>query len=160
MGKNSITKGFSLENQSRKYCLICHVFKPERAHHCSACNRCVLNMDHHWYIIEYISPWINSCIGFHNRKAFLLMLTYTILMTLLDIIAFCCSIPQLWDHFKIGNIQEIIKIILIVGAFILNTIIFITILLFYKFHIELVLYNMTTLQTLEIKRQGKNPDDT
>ena len=35
------------ENKRRRYCLMCHVFKPERCHHCSACNRCVLHMDHH-----------------------------------------------------------------------------------------------------------------
>ena len=45
------------EHKKRRYCLICHIFKPERCHHCSACNRCVLNMDHH-------CPWINNCIGF------------------------------------------------------------------------------------------------
>ena len=41
-------KGFFLddpEHKKRRYCLICHIFKPERCHHCSACNRCVLNMD-------------------------------------------------------------------------------------------------------------------
>lgn len=35
------------ESKRRRYCLMCHVFKPERCHHCSACNRCILNMDHH-----------------------------------------------------------------------------------------------------------------
>jgi len=35
------------ETKRRRYCLMCHVFKPERCHHCSVCNRCVLNMDHH-----------------------------------------------------------------------------------------------------------------
>lgn len=35
------------ESKRRRYCLMCHVFKPERCHHCSACNKCVLNMDHH-----------------------------------------------------------------------------------------------------------------
>ena len=35
------------ETKRRRYCLMCHVFKPERCHHCSTCNRCVLNMDHH-----------------------------------------------------------------------------------------------------------------
>jgi len=35
------------ETKRKRYCLMCHVFKPERCHHCSICNRCVLNMDHH-----------------------------------------------------------------------------------------------------------------
>ena len=29
----------------KRYCLICNAFKPERSHHCSVCNKCVLNMD-------------------------------------------------------------------------------------------------------------------
>lgn len=53
----------------RKFCLICHNFKPERCHHCSKCGQCVLNMDHH-------CPWINNCVGFFNRKYFLLFLIY------------------------------------------------------------------------------------
>ena len=51
--------------------MLCHVFKPERCHHCSVCNRCVLNMDHH-------CPWINNCVGFHNRKIFILLLLYSL----------------------------------------------------------------------------------
>ena len=53
---------------------MCNVFKPERCHHCSMCNRCVLNMDHH-------CPWINNCVGFWNRKYFMLLLIYVLLTT-------------------------------------------------------------------------------
>ena len=49
VGNWPIIQGFGLTNTTRKYCLICHVYKPERTHHCSSCSRCVLNMDHHWY---------------------------------------------------------------------------------------------------------------
>ena len=58
------------EHKKRRYCLICHIFKPERCHHCSACKKCVLQMDHH-------CPWINNCVGFYNRKFFILTLFYT-----------------------------------------------------------------------------------
>lgn len=62
------------ESKRRRYCLMCHVFKPERCHHCSTCNRCVLNMDHH-------CPWINNCVGFYNRKYFMLLLIYAVIAT-------------------------------------------------------------------------------
>jgi hypothetical protein len=76
-GQVPVFWGFHLgdpENKRRRYCLMCNVFKPERCHHCSACNRCVLNMDHH-------CPWINNCVGFWNRKYFMLLLIYVLIMT-------------------------------------------------------------------------------
>ena len=76
-GQVPVFWGFHLgdpENKRRRYCLMCNIFKPERCHHCSSCNRCVLNMDHH-------CPWINNCIGFWNRKFFILLLIYVLIVT-------------------------------------------------------------------------------
>jgi hypothetical protein len=50
-------------------CKNCSFWKPERAHHCSTCGKCVLRMDHH-------CPWIVNCVGFKNHRAFLLFSIY------------------------------------------------------------------------------------
>ena len=38
----------------KRYCLICNAFKPERSHHCSVCNKCVLNMDNYYSILPLL----------------------------------------------------------------------------------------------------------
>jgi len=50
-------------------CDKCDEKRPERAHHCAVCGRCVLRMDHH-------CPWIGNCVGIRNHKAFILMTGY------------------------------------------------------------------------------------
>jgi len=47
-----------------RWCEKCCGVKPEGAHHCSVCRRCVLGMDHH-------CPFTSNCVGQQNKHFFL-----------------------------------------------------------------------------------------
>ncbi len=42
-----------------KYCYTCCIYRPKRAVHCSLCDACVEQMDHH-------CPFISTCVGRRN----------------------------------------------------------------------------------------------
>lgn len=145
--------GFHLgdnESKRRRYCLICNVFKPDRCHHCSTCNRCVLNMDHH-------CPWVNNCIGFWNRKFFLLLLIYGLLLSYMTL----ASLATDFYYFSTGDdprykfeskekdaIYKHKKLCVLIG-FTLNFIITVLLTGFFKFHLRLAVSNKTTIENLE-----------
>eukprot|EP00828_Plagiopyla_frontata_P033814 TRINITY_DN43928_c0_g1_i1.p1 TRINITY_DN43928_c0_g1~~TRINITY_DN43928_c0_g1_i1.p1 ORF type:complete len:136 (+),score=9.38 TRINITY_DN43928_c0_g1_i1:214-621(+) len=62
---------------NNKTCEKCNSFwKPQRAHHCSTCNKCISGMDHH-------CPWTFCCIGNRNHKSFLLFTFYLLIGALI-----------------------------------------------------------------------------
>ncbi|KAG0355301.1 hypothetical protein BGZ54_001218, partial [Gamsiella multidivaricata] len=113
------------------WCSKCQHVKPERAHHCKVCKRCVLKMDHH-------CPWILNCVGQDNYKFFVLFVAYTSIHCVYLLIA---TIPlylrfpdDTWSH------QLEIAGMVIAGVFGIMLIVFtIT-------HIRLILLNRTTIE--------------
>lgn len=57
------------------YCSTCHNWKPDRTHHCSELDRCVLKFDH-------FCPWVGGVIGERSFKFFVQFTFYAALYTL------------------------------------------------------------------------------
>ena len=149
-GKVPIYWGFYFGDSDlkrKRYCLMCNVFKPERCHHCSICNRCVLNMDHH-------CPWINNCVGFYNRKFFMQMLFYlclTLIFTNSVNAKFLFDIIKKVYTNRINFKREISETFGFLLIYFIDLVLNVVIVLFFKFHLIIILENKTTIETIDKK---------
>ncbi|KAH7963977.1 hypothetical protein HPB51_027781 [Rhipicephalus microplus] len=75
---------------SARYCVLCHLLKPDRCHHCSTCRRCIMKMDHH-------CPWFNNCVCFSTYKFFLLTLFYTVALCLYGLATLAAHLVEWWS---------------------------------------------------------------
>ncbi len=135
------------DEKRKRYCLICNAFKPERSKHCSICNTCILNMDHH-------CPWVNNCIGFFNRKFFMQFILY---LELSFIYTFIFTLIYLIPKFKRvietkKNIFELVVLCLNYIAIVIITILFGK---FVLYHIDLVIKNSSTIESLDQENKDK-----
>ncbi|KAG4113184.1 hypothetical protein ERO13_D13G207600v2 [Gossypium hirsutum] len=53
-------------------CTTCKIIKPLRAKHCSTCDRCVEQFDHH-------CPWVSNCVGKKNKWDFFLFIVLEVM---------------------------------------------------------------------------------
>ncbi|KOS17104.1 Palmitoyltransferase PFA3 [Escovopsis weberi] len=130
-------------NGAVRFCKKCQARKPDRAHHCSTCRRCVLKMDHH-------CPWLATCVGLRNYKPFLLFLVYT---TLFSFYAFAVSGCWFWaevmtDTQYLDSLMPVNFIMLAVMSGIIGLVVG----AFTAWHIHLSCRGQTTIESLEKTR--------
>eukprot|EP01117_Protostelium_nocturnum_P013099 TRINITY_DN4864_c0_g1_i1.p1 TRINITY_DN4864_c0_g1~~TRINITY_DN4864_c0_g1_i1.p1 ORF type:complete len:402 (+),score=109.65 TRINITY_DN4864_c0_g1_i1:306-1511(+) len=124
-------------------CFKCSNIKPDRAHHCSICKKCIKKMDHH-------CPWVNNCVGWGNYKYFVLFLLYIALTGL-----FAASTSLSWViengvHGKIeGRKIQIGVLFIFCGMFGLGMV------LFFGSHLRLILINQSTIESFEKRRRRR-----
>ncbi|KAF2014963.1 zf-DHHC-domain-containing protein [Aaosphaeria arxii CBS 175.79] len=126
-----------------RFCKKCQTKKPDRAHHCSTCKRCVLKMDHH-------CPWLATCVGLRNYKAFILFLGY---LTLFCWVCFATSAS--WVYMEViseGQYTESFMPVNYVLLAVLSGIIGIVITGFTGWHLWLTYRGQTTIESLEKTR--------
>eukprot|EP00397_Hematodinium_sp_SG-2012_P042607 GEMP01047169.1.p1 GENE.GEMP01047169.1~~GEMP01047169.1.p1 ORF type:complete len:304 (+),score=22.55 GEMP01047169.1:106-912(+) len=144
-----------------------NAWKPDRTRHCSICNRCILNMDHH-------CPWINNCVGFYNRKFFIQLLLYVyfclwivVLTSLYDIFIRVQTIAYLISHHPgimpgrpYGrHVQLDWTYPIVFASFLLSVLLVCTLTNFIRFHMKLVMDNYTTIENLEREEGAKSKFD-
>ncbi|KAI7697973.1 Palmitoyltransferase ZDHHC3 [Sarcoptes scabiei] len=89
--KEAIEQLGLIDGQVLYKCTKCCSIKPERAHHCSVCQRCIRKMDHH-------CPWVNNCVGENNQKFFVLFTFYIAIISIHALILVCNHFMKCLDN--------------------------------------------------------------
>ncbi|EMD39758.1 hypothetical protein CERSUDRAFT_112041 [Gelatoporia subvermispora B] len=127
------------EKAAGRWCRKCCAPRPERAHHCSACGRCVLKFDHHCVWLGY------KCIGHRTHTAFVhFLLCVTLLSIYVVVLAFNTVLYAFANPYAIDETTPLHALFLtFYGA-----VIALVIGSFFMYHMYLMITNQTTFEHL------------
>ncbi|XP_049324620.1 palmitoyltransferase ZDHHC20-A isoform X1 [Astyanax mexicanus] len=141
-----------------RYCDCCQLIKPDRCHHCSTCDQCVLKMDHH-------CPWVNNCVGFSNYKFFVLFLAYSMLYCVFIASTVLQYFIKFWtlcrrraiEHCPENQIDTHAKFH-VLFLFFVAAMFFVSIMSLFTYHIWLIAKNRTTIEAFRAPVFRNGPD--
>ncbi|SCU84349.1 LAME_0C09142g1_1 [Lachancea meyersii CBS 8951] len=137
-------KSVTLKRNGRyRFCRECMVWKPDRCHHCSGCNICILRMDHH-------CPWFAACVGFRNQRYFIHFLLYALTYS---IIIFFWVGTDLLLWFRQEKYQERTINLSLLLVWILSVVVTISMAFFTGYSVYMVTANQTTIEMYESSEQ-------
>ena len=119
--QNSLRKENSIEIYENNYvphifkkrpCKTCNIMRPPKTSHCVICDNCIMELDHHCF-------YISNCVGARNRKYFIFFLLFG------DCLSVLCILTSLYHLLFTFLIQNKYK--------------YLTILLFKKYYIPLII---------------------
>lgn len=124
----------------KKFCRKCDNFKPERAHHCSACGHCIKKMDHHCF-------WINNCVNYDNQGHFIRFLFFSLVANTLvfSFVAVKSAAVFLLDH----ALESTEDYAILVTSGLVSLVLSIMTGCFFYTQMRLVVLNMTFIEQLK-----------
>ncbi|ESO12983.1 hypothetical protein HELRODRAFT_63244 [Helobdella robusta] len=125
-----------------RFCEKCNAIKPDRAHHCSVCGKCILKLDHH-------CPWVNNCVCFSNYKFFLLFLVYGLLYCLYIFSTSFKYFIIFWEVGVASTISSNMGNLHVVFLFFISAMFFISITVLLSYHVYLVVLNRSTIESYQ-----------
>uniref|UniRef100_A0AAY5KGI2 Palmitoyltransferase n=1 Tax=Esox lucius TaxID=8010 RepID=A0AAY5KGI2_ESOLU len=130
-----------------RFCDRCQVLKPDRSHHCSVCEACVLKMDHH-------CPWVNNCVGFSNYKFFLLFLSYSMVYC----VFIAASVFRYFIKFWVGDLPNGSAKFHVLFLMFVALMFFVSLMFLFGYHCWLVAKNRSTLEAFSAPVFTTGPD--
>ncbi|XP_063045430.1 palmitoyltransferase ZDHHC2 isoform X2 [Engraulis encrasicolus] len=130
-----------------RFCDRCILVKPDRCHHCSVCDKCILKMDHH-------CPWVNNCVGFSNYKYFMLFLAYSLLYCLF----ITATDLQYFVKFWLSGLPDTQAKFHIMFLFFAASMFSVSLAALFSYHCWLVCKNRSTLEAVRAPAFRNGPD--
>jgi len=130
------------------WCTTCNIYRPPRASHCSDCDNCVRDFDHH-------CPFTRNCIGRRNYGPFVMFLCSTC-ASLAVVLVSGILLPTHVKH--LGNVdpntaglREVLNTLALMFCLVMAALLF----SFTTYHMSLICSGMTTKEHLKGKRSFK-----